>query len=195
MRRHHPPVARSRSRRTCDALPDRPEHPTGLWATQPWLVRHHAAYYGTGKWEQTGATSADMHKSYNRYPVITVEPDGRHVIRAGHHRSFAALVAGRDVWARVIRAVDKAQEQGLEEHGSSEAETPELVVTPHLRVHAPSSEPMGLDERSARIAAGSVVAVETTDAAARLLARVGFDPQQIDDRLSMALTGQIGSDR
>ena len=44
--------------------------PRTLFATQPWVLRTHAAYYLTGEWEITGRTSADMHSIANRYPTF-----------------------------------------------------------------------------------------------------------------------------
>ena len=102
-----------------------PVDPRRLCASQPWVVRHHAAYYLTGVWEQTGQTSADMAAASNRYPVIEVDITGRHVIRTGHHRSLAALIEGRSVLARVISA---------DPPPPSTPDRSELVVTPLLRV-------------------------------------------------------------
>lgn len=76
--------------------------PTGLHATQTWVVRSHVDYYLSGEWERTGRTSADMHQRANRYPLIHLDSRGRLLILAGHHRSMAALIEGRPVLARVV---------------------------------------------------------------------------------------------
>lgn len=102
-----------------------PVDPRRLCASQPWVVRHHAAYYLTGVWERTGQTSAAMAAASNRYPVIEVDITGRHIIRTGHHRSLAALIEGRPVLARVIHASPVPP---------SSAEHSGLVLTPLLRV-------------------------------------------------------------
>ena len=60
--------------------------PRVLFATQPWVVQEHAAYYLSGEWEITGRTSADMHSWANRYPTF-VERRGQLVIATGHHGS------------------------------------------------------------------------------------------------------------
>ena len=74
--------------------------PRQLWASQPWVVRHHAAYYRTGEWERTGRTSADHWVELNQFPVV-VERRGRSIIVAGHHRATAALIDGRPLRVRV----------------------------------------------------------------------------------------------
>jgi len=76
--------------------------PRTLWASQPWIVREHVAYYLTGEWERTGVTSADRHLLGNRWPAIVVDHLGRPVIRAGHHRATAALLRGRPLLARLF---------------------------------------------------------------------------------------------
>lgn len=76
--------------------------PRTLWASQGWVVREHAEYYRTGVWERTGETSANRSALSNHWPVVMIDRLGRPVIRAGHHRSLAALVEGRPVLARVF---------------------------------------------------------------------------------------------
>lgn len=76
--------------------------PRELWASQGWVVRHHAAYYFTREWELTGLTSADRNVASNQWPVVRIDDQGRKVILAGHHRSLAALIEGRPVLARVF---------------------------------------------------------------------------------------------
>lgn len=101
--KHEPPAWR---RATPEALAQ-PVHltevdPRCLHASQSWVLRHHVGYYLTGRWELTGITSADCDKDWNRYPVVVRDHRDRLVIAVGHHRSFAALVEGRPVLARVI---------------------------------------------------------------------------------------------
>lgn len=74
--------------------------PRALRCSQSGLVRHHVDYYGTGRWELTGRTSADHLVELNRFPVIVRAESGYDVIVSGHHRSAAALIAGRTVLAR-----------------------------------------------------------------------------------------------
>ena len=90
--------------------------PRTLFATQPWVLRTHAAYYLTGEWEITGRTSADMHSWANRYPTF-VERRGQLLIATGHHRSLAAIIQGRPVLARVVAA-----------------DAQPVAVTPHLAI-------------------------------------------------------------
>lgn len=97
--------------------------PRVLFATQPWVVQEHAAYYLSGEWEITGRTSADMHSWANRYPTF-VERRGQLVIATGHHRSLAAIIQGRPVLARVIAA-----------------ETQPVSVTPHLAISDDDDHP------------------------------------------------------
>lgn len=78
--------------------------PRRLWASQPRVLRIHAAYYLTGEWERTGITSADQHVAANRFPVIVPDRLGRLIIRTGHHRSLAALVEGRPLVCRLATA-------------------------------------------------------------------------------------------
>ena len=79
--------------------------PLELHASQAYVVRHHAVHYAlTDLWEATGRTSADMGQRANRFPIIAPDHVGRLVIRSGHHRSLAALLAGRPVLARLVGA-------------------------------------------------------------------------------------------
>lgn len=186
-RRHRVPPAAGGGRFVLPAGPPRlePVDPRLLWATQPWLVRHHAAYYVSGRWERTGTTSADMGAAGNRYPIVTVDPAGRHVIRTGHHRSFAALVSGRLVFARVFRP-----------ELSPAVEPDEFVVTPHLRVNTTAtSRDLSLDRAARALDGGQVAFVDGLDAARATLAVVGLDDDQIDDRISMATSGRAAQSR
>ena len=97
--------------------------PRTLFANQPWIVREHVAYYRTGEWERTGRTSADQWVELNRYPVIVEDHRGRSVILAGHHRSAAALLAGRPLRVRVA-AIDSRSQI-----------TPSARVRPRRRTH------------------------------------------------------------
>lgn len=78
--------------------------PRRLWASQPRVLRTHAAYYRTGEWERTGVTSADRHVAANRFPVVAPDRLGRLVIRTGHHRALVALVEGRPLLCRLATA-------------------------------------------------------------------------------------------
>lgn len=83
--------------------------PRTLWGSQPWVLREHTAYYRTGRWEQTGETSADRDQPSNWYPLVTTDRLGRSVIRAGHHRAVAALLRGSPLLARVVpESTDRA---------------------------------------------------------------------------------------
>ena len=167
--------------------------PRALWATQPWVVRHHAAHYLSGIWERTGITSADMESAANRYPTISVDADGRHIIRTGHHRSLAALIQGRPVLARVFPFVT----DGAADHGTVDPEgADDLVVTPGLRVGSGSGDsPSNIEIRSVaecvvQIDAGRTVTVGSIEFAVGVLAALGLDQHQTRDRLHMARTGR-----
>lgn len=147
--------------------------PRSLVATQAWLVRHHALHYMTGEWERSGTTSADMASAANRYPVVTVDDMGSHVIRTGHHRSFAALIEGRPLTARVF-APHRTAASG------PTAEDRPYVVTVEFQLG-----PRHLD-------ANGEAALED---ARQHLADIGLDEAQILDRLSMATSGRTTSDR
>jgi hypothetical protein len=74
--------------------------PRELWANQTWVVRGHADYYLTGRWERSGETSADRHIELNRFPVVVPDHRQRLVIISGHHRAAAALIEGRPLLVR-----------------------------------------------------------------------------------------------
>lgn len=174
--------------------------PRTLFASQPWVIRHHAGYYRTGQWERTGATSADMGSAFNRYPVVVIDAEGRHIIRAGHHRSLAALIAGRSVLARVLdlRGIGEPRDFGVSPAGPVTVVTPSLSVTSvdgHAVARAGIGDPVGefgAETASALedIRAGQRTTVTTLDVAARVLFELGLDRAQIDDRLSVATTGR-----
>jgi len=106
--------------------------PRRLWASQPWVLRTHAAYYRTGEWERTGVTSADRHVEANRFPVIVPDRLDRLIIRTGHHRALAALIEGRPLLCRLATAPPDG----------AVAITPRLLVGAHSRlphVTAPNS--------------------------------------------------------
>jgi hypothetical protein len=73
--------------------------PRQLWAGQTWVLRRHADYYVTGRWERTGETSADRHLEDDQFPVVMPDHRGRLVIISGHHRA-AALIEGRPLLIR-----------------------------------------------------------------------------------------------
>jgi hypothetical protein len=152
--------------------------PRILFANQPWVVRHHAAYYLTGRWERTGTTSADRHLDANRYPLVHLDPAGRHIILGGHHRSLAALVEGRPVRARILRT------------DPGEA----VPVVPLLLVGERSSLPhrTAADEHQAalHVARGETVLVPDLECAWSTLELVGLRPDAIEDRVLYANEGQ-----
>ena len=76
--------------------------PRALWSSQGWVLREHAEYYRTGRWELTGITSADRDRESNRFPVIIRDSLGRLVIAAGHHRATVALIEGRPLLCRLF---------------------------------------------------------------------------------------------
>ncbi|MCD9624231.1 hypothetical protein [Rhabdothermincola salaria] len=145
--------------------------PRDLYASQPWVVRQHVAYYLTGRWERTGTTSADVWSAFNRYPVVHIDAQGRHILFGGHHRSMAALLEGRPLRARVRRL---SPDQPL-------AVLPHLLVgstTPFLALHT-------ADHRTAAaaVSAGSTVLVPTVTTARRVLRALELAPALVADRL------------
>jgi hypothetical protein len=143
--------------------------PRILFASQPWVLRTHAAYYLTREWELTGRTSADMHSAANRFPTFA-ERRGQLLIVTGHHRSLAALIEGRPVLARVV------------------ADEPQPVsVTPHLAIS--NREQIGDDDIDAltdRLLSGERIKVAGRAAAAEILGRVGLSEHEVADRLHHA---------
>lgn len=108
--------------------------PRELFANQPWVLREHAEYYLTGRWERTGRTSADRDQRANLFPVLVRDRLDRMVIHTGHHRSLVALILGRPVRARVLG--------GDTDPGDAVALTPHLLVgtttpIPHEAISAP----------------------------------------------------------
>jgi len=143
--------------------------PRELFATQPWVLRSHAAYYNTGEWEITGRTSADMHSIANRYPTF-IERRGQLIIATGHHRSLSALIAGRPVLARIVSA-----EPGL------------IAITPHLAISDRDDQPDDdLDGLVDRLLAGQRITVSSDSAAVDVLRRVGLDEHEVADRMHRA---------
>lgn len=158
--------------------------PRTLWANQPSVVRHHAAYYLTGQWERTGAPSADLEAPLNRYPVVVSDPRGRKLIVAGHHRSLAALIEGRPVRCRVVDPTPPGS--GVDACALT------LTVTPLLSVALNGSTDVdgavrGLEDATRT---STPIAVASTDLAAQVLRALGLTVEQIDDRLTMAGTGR-----
>ena len=143
--------------------------PRVLFATQPWVVQEHAAYYLTGEWEITGRTSADMHSWANRYPTL-VERRGQLLIATGHHRSLAAIIQGRPVLARVVAA-----------------DAQPVAVTPHLAI---SDHDEQLDDDVGVLAdllmEGQRITVANEFIAAGVLRDVGLDERAVADRMTDA---------
>ena len=77
--------------------------PRLLYASQPFVIRHHACYYAEADdYWFAGITSADVLSALNRFPTLEAVAGGRFVIRSGHHRSLVALLTGTPVRARII---------------------------------------------------------------------------------------------
>jgi len=81
--------------------------PRVLTASQPAAIRAGVDYYLNRRtYEDTGWTYADQHNPGNRIPIIYSRTDDHHrtvdIILSGHHRSMAALIAGRPLFARRI---------------------------------------------------------------------------------------------
>ena len=140
--------------------------PRLLWSTQPWVLRHHVAYYLTGEWERTGRTSADQHTVANRYPLVVADAAGRPAILAGHHRAASALLEGRELWVRSI------------ERGP-------VAVVPHLWIEADgaNSGVIDIDAAVAAVKDGHVAVLASTAMARPVLQRLGLDALEIDDRV------------
>lgn len=84
--------------------------PRIVHATQPYVLRHHAAYYLSGQWELSGITSADRAQPTNRFPLVADDGRGGLVLLSGHHRALAALVRGRKLLCRRLPFVEDAGE-------------------------------------------------------------------------------------
>ena len=81
--------------------------PRVLTASQPAAIRAGVDYYLNGRvYEDTGWTYADQHNPGNRIPIIYSRTDdhGRtvEIILSGHHRSMAALISARPLFARRV---------------------------------------------------------------------------------------------
>ena len=167
-----PRAARRRHERTIDvsavaALIAQPVDlvevdPRGLHASQPWVVRHHASYYGTGEWERTGRTSADRHLELNQYPVVITDSGGRRVIVAGHHRATAALIAGRPLLVRTAAV------------GERFAVTPLLFVDP--------AEAVDVADACRSVDAGHRASVASLEEAAAVLTSFGLTDDEVRTR-------------
>lgn len=134
----------------------RPVDPRRLSCTQTWVVRHHVEYYLTGEWERTGRTSADRGQAANRFPIVVGD-----TIVAGHHRTAAALLAGRML---LVRAVEGAGP---------------IAVTPTLFIGAEDPQVVG------------ATTVGDDQAARLVLERRGLSELEVADRMSMATTGRV----
>lgn len=152
--------------------------PRVMFATQTFCVASHVAYYLGPEWARTGRTSADAGKPSNRYPLVWVDGDGRQILLGGHHRSLAALIQGRPVRCRVLRA----------EGDDAVAVLPLLLAGPSAPVpHGATSDPA---EATATITALSTALVPDLSVARETLVRLGFAEDLIADRLEMATTGR-----
>jgi len=150
--------------------------PRVLFASQPWVLRGHAAYYVSGEWEITGRTSADMHSFANRYPTF-VERRGQLIIATGHHRSLAAIIEGRPVLARVV----------------AEGAQP-VSITPHLAISDPGEQLVDdIEALVHRLLAGQRITVSSELIAADVLRRVGLDEHATADRLEHAGFGDVAT--
>lgn len=155
--------------------------PRVLWATQPWVLRHHVEYYTTGEWERTGRTSADRSSLANQYPLILRDERDRSVILAGHHRSAAALINGRPLVCRVLdaRSVSLASP-----HDDA------VAVVPHLLVGGVSTlvaRTCGDAETAVTaMVEGTRVLVIDVATAGRVLESLGLEAGEISYRLRVA---------
>lgn len=151
--------------------------PRVLLATQTWVLATHVGYYLTGQWERSGTTSADRDRFHNRYPLVHVDVNGRHILLAGHHRSMAALIEGRPVLARMLRA-----------------ESPAVAVLPHLLVGtaSPSAHTVTNDptEAAAAVAVGQTALVPDLASAEATMEKLGLAADLIEDRVAMATSGR-----
>ena len=147
--------------------------PRQLWSTQSWVLRNHVSYYLTGEWERSGRTSADQNKLANRYPLVVADSNGRMAILAGHHRSAAALIEGRELLVRWV---------------PSEAFlTGAVAILPHLLVCETAEETVNDAVTAAqRIADGDIVVVSTAALADATMRQLGLSEAEISDRLTVA---------
>jgi hypothetical protein len=117
-----------------------------------------------------------MVSAANRYPIVAVGASGRMRIVTGHHRTFAALVQGRLLLAR-LAAVDRSVDRVT-------AVTPLIRL---LRERAGSDAERAIDFLEG--ARGTLVRSE--DEAENALTQLGLDEEQVADRLHMATTGRV----
>lgn len=152
--------------------------PRYMFATQTYCVSSHVDHYLTDTWETTGRTSADQAKSHNRWPLVWIDEKGHQVLLGGHHRSFAALIQGRMVRCRVLRA----------DGDHTLAVLPRLLVgvstpLPHLALVDPT-------DAAAEITAGTTVLVPDLTVAEAVLTSLGLSDELVADRLAMAQRGR-----
>lgn len=159
--------------------------PRELFASQPWVIRHHAAHYLTGIWERTGSTAADMGRLANRYPLITIDECGDACIQAGHHRGVAALINGRPLQARVLDLRNPPDQAS-----AVVAVLPSLTLKP---TDGPDAEPLHQAARLVR--SGQQVAVASVTSAETILTALGLDSEQIQDRIHVATHARVRTDR
>lgn len=151
-RKHHPKFDADAVARLTAGPPDLVEvDPRSLWASQPWVLRCHADYYLTGRWERTGLTSADRHLELNRFPVVVADHRDRSVIVSGHHRATVALAEGRPLLVR------------------RPATGPRHALTP-LLWWDPTAAPVTVTSAVRSISAGERCDVPDRDVAQRVLA-------------------------
>ena len=166
-RKHHPAFDRDVLARLEASPADLVEiDPRTLWASQPWVLRRHADYYRTGRWERTGLTSADHHLELNRFPVVVADHQDRLVIAAGHHRSTVALIEGRPLLVRRIAT------------GTSCAVTPLLWWNP-------AADPIDARVAAQRIDAGERCAVATLELARTILIVLGVSADEATHRTAI----------
>ena len=135
--------------------------PRELYCSQPWILRHHVGYYLTGAWELTGRPSADVAEEHNRFPVVVRNRAGRLLVLSGHHRTAAALLAGRPLRARVVAA----------DHT--------YFVTPLLRVDPSAEEEENLVTLVDQIRLGRRCSVRSLHDAIDVLCMAGIDETEV----------------
>jgi len=147
----------------CIALLD----PRTLWASQPYVTRAGVEHYLGPVWFRTGRTYADQDQAFNRLPVVERRSNGTDVLLGGHHRSCAALLAGRPVLARcVVHPGRDAPVERVDLH------LPSLALGSWSEARPASS----VDEALESIDAGVPVAVSSAEVASQIEHRLLSDP-------------------
>lgn len=158
-----------------------------MFASQPWVLRHHVEYYLSSVWETTGRTSADMHQVGNRYPLVYLDAAGGRTILAGHHRSAAALLEGRPVLARI------ALGEGAELPHDCPP-TPGVAVVPRVRTSIGAC-PVPPEAAARAVVAGSTVEVPDEFAADDVLTALGLSADERADRLRFGRPAPVSQPR